>query len=67
MFSCDTCEFFKNIYFEEHLWTTAYKNQYVAEKTNPLFLLKNYDFHNYYYNIWGPEVSSVVLYSYSFC
>ena len=67
MFSCDTCEFFKNIYFEEHLWTTAYKNQYVAEKTIPLFVLKNYYFHNYYYNIWGHEVSSAVLYSYSFC
>ena len=21
--SCETCENFKNIYFEEHLWTTA--------------------------------------------
>ena len=23
MFSCEFCKIFKNIYFEEHLWTTA--------------------------------------------
>ena len=44
MFSCETCEIFKNIYFEEHLWTTASKNQYVIEKTIHLFLSQNYVF-----------------------
>ena len=24
VFSCEICEFFKNTYFEEHLWTTAF-------------------------------------------
>ena len=44
MFSCETCKTFKNIYFEEHLWTTASKNQYVTEKTIYLFLSQNYVF-----------------------
>ena len=60
MFSCETCEIFKKIYFEEYLWTTASKNQYVTEKTIHQFLSQNYEFHNYYYNLWGPEVSSVI-------
>ena len=44
MFSCETCEIFKNIYFEEHLWTTASKDQYVTEKTIYLFLSQKYVF-----------------------
>ena len=55
---------FKNIYFEEYLWTTASKNQYVTEKTIHRFLSQNYEFHNYYYNLWDPEVSSVLLCSF---
>ena len=44
MFSYETCEIFKNIYFEEHRRTTASKNQYVTEKTIYLFLSQNYVF-----------------------
>ena len=60
VYSCDTCEIFKNIYFGEHLWTTASKSEYVTQKTIHLFLSQNYDFHNYDYNLWGSEVSSVL-------
>ena len=49
--ACETCEIFKNIYFEEYLLTTASKNQYVTEKTIHRFLSQNYEFHNYYYNL----------------
>ena len=48
-----SCEIFKNIYFEEYLWTTYSKNQYVTKKIIHRFLLQNYDFHNYYPNLWG--------------
>ena len=43
-FYCETCEIFKNICFDEHLWTTASKSQYVTEKTIYLFLSQNYVF-----------------------
>ena len=33
MFSCENCNFFKNIYFEEHLGTTACGYQKVVRKT----------------------------------
>ena len=58
VFSRETYEIFKNIYFEEHLWTTASKNQYVTEKTIHRFLSQNY------YNLRGLEVSSVLLCSF---
>ena len=60
VYSCDTCEIFKNIYLGEHLWTTASKSEYITQKTIHLFLSQNYDFHNYDYNLWGSEVSSVL-------
>ena len=44
VFSCESCEIFKKIDFEEHLWTTASKNQYVTEKTIYLFFSQNYLF-----------------------
>ena len=44
MFSCETYEIFKNIYFDKHLRTTASKNQYVTEKTIYIFLSQNYVF-----------------------
>ena len=43
-FSCETCEIFKNIYFEEHLRTAASKKQYVTEKAIHLFLSQKYEF-----------------------
>ena len=53
VYSCDTCEIFKNIYFGEHVWTTASKSEYVTQETIDLFLTQNYDFHNYDCNLWG--------------
>ena len=32
MLSYETLEILKNIYFEEYLWTTASKNQFVTKK-----------------------------------
>ena len=40
MFSCEVCEIFKNIYFEEHLPTDASINQRQQE-THPLSGKKN--------------------------
>ena len=32
VFSCECCEFFKNTYFEKHLWTAASENQHFSGK-----------------------------------
>ena len=32
VFSCESCEIFKNTYFEKHLWTAAPENQHLSDK-----------------------------------
>ena len=36
MFSCELCEFFKNVYFEEHLRGTSAASVFVTEKVMQL-------------------------------
>ena len=54
MFSCEVCEIFKNIYFEEHLPTDASMNERQQEthalsgtkNESHLVTLKNYSYLN---------------------
>ena len=59
--SCETCEIFKNIYFEEYLLTTASKNQYVTEKTIHRFLSQNYEFCAVFANLFYKNIRSSLL------
>ena len=64
MLSCETCEVSKNIYFQEHLWTTATTGHYRKNYSSISF--KKLGLHNYYYNFWDLKVSFAIMCSYSF-
>ena len=49
VFSCETCQYFKNIYFQEYLSTTTSLGHY-RKKYSSISLTK-LELHNYYYNL----------------
>ena len=65
MLSCETCEIYKNIYFQEHLWTTASTGHYRKNYSSTSFTKLGLD--NYHYNLSGLKISFALLCSCSFC
>ena len=51
MFSCEICEIFKNTYFEERLWTTAFELDF------KVYLSSNTDIQ-----IWSLYVFTLLLF-----
>ena len=55
MFSCEICEIFKNTYFEESLWTTAFELDF------KVYLSSNTDIQ-----IWSLYVFTLLLFFLSY-
>ena len=66
MFSCEFCEIFKNIFFTEHLRTTASVRWIILSLTkmcleHPSISTKNHSLYDSYWNSWTSILTKIWL------